>query len=387
MVNQVLLPPVSAPRPAATEAERLLSERILLLASPRDLRLPALHPHHGGLALAGTNALHKLRELRRDGYSGTLVADPAFYEREFATADHPFTLTGDDLFNSGLDRELELQIDSGATVALTPTRYLRAGDRKALRGVVAAVREIDRVGTVVVVPAAVGWLQDANVELFVAALKEIPHPVAFALGGQKNPLDKHAKAAANLRGLLTEVPGVGLWRADLAAFDSIAHGAPFASFGLTAKLRHIIPPDEEPQRTGNGPVPPAVLFPSLLRFTTGQNIAKRYAGLEAPTCVCEVCEGATLNRFDSYDRETRALADAHNVAVWNGLLSELFSLPGLGDRQVWWRSLCVAAVNAHTVENDRIRQVGAFKPRSELKRWVNLPITHAPTRVQAGDRH
>ncbi|WP_261562663.1 hypothetical protein [Frankia tisae] len=384
MTDQALLPPVLAPRPASTAAERRLSERIFLLARTRALRVPSLHPRHGGLALCGPDAVEKLRELRRRGHSGLLIADPAFYENDVATDDQPFTFTADDLFGHGLDRELELQLDSGATVALTPTRYLRAGDRGALRAVVTAAQDIDRVGTVVMIPAAVGWLLDSSIDLFLPALASIPHPVAIALGGQFNPLDSHRKATTNLRRLLLEVPGTALWRTDLAAFDSIAHGGPFASFGLTTALRHIIPPDEKPQnRNGGGPVPPTVLLPELLRFSSGPALAKRYAGLEAPTCTCQVCRGAGLNRFDGYDGDTRAQADAHNVAVWNELLSALFSLRDLGNRQAWWRRLCMDAVNAHETENIRIRQAGAFKPPKDVKRWVDLPVTHSPAPLPA----
>lgn len=106
MTDQALLPPVPAPRPASTRAERLLSERVFLLARPRGIRVPeGLHPRYGGLALCGENALGKVAELRKAGYSRLLVADPAHYESDVATADEPFTLGEGDLFGSGLERE------------------------------------------------------------------------------------------------------------------------------------------------------------------------------------------------------------------------------------------------------------------------------------------
>lgn len=272
-------------------------------------------------------------------------------------------------------------------MAFTPTRYLRAGDRDTLRAVVAAVERLDRIEMAVVIPTGVGWLLDANIGLITAALDAITHPVALALGGQFNPPDRHRLVTANYRRLLVDVPGVAPWRSDFATFDGIAHGAPFASLGETGTLRHIVPPGEQAQSSGPpGAQPPTVLVPELMGFFRGDTLATRYAGAPAPICRCQVCRGAGLDRFDGLDGETRAEAHAHNAAVWNNLLPALFGQPGLGDQQVWWRGTCAAAVDAYAVENARILQAGAFKPKTDLKRWATLPVTHAPTpqRVEEG---
>ncbi len=83
MNNEALLPPVPAPRPAATPAERLLSERIFLLADAHGLQVPAgLDPRHGGLAICGgrTDPFTKIKKLQDEGHF-----EPSKDIRRFAT--------------------------------------------------------------------------------------------------------------------------------------------------------------------------------------------------------------------------------------------------------------------------------------------------------------
>ncbi|WP_261565498.1 hypothetical protein [Frankia gtarii] len=388
MNDEALLPPVPAPRPAATPAERLLSERIFLLADAHGLQaLEGLDPRHGGLAICGgrTNPFTKIEKLRAEGYSGPLIGDPGLYTTHVATPEVPFAHAGqDDLFGSGLDQALDEQICRGATVALTPTGYLQAGDRAALRAVVEGAKGLDRTDTVVVVPAAVGWLVDPYLDLFTVELADIGHPVALALGGQFNPLDEREEATANLRRLLVGVPGVAPWRTDFAAFDGIAHGAPFAAMGATSGMRHTIPPDEKAQtKKRGGAVPPMVLFPELLRFTSGHTLATRYANHQPPTCGCVVCQGKPLTRFEGYGGDVRREADAHNAAAWNRLLPALFREPGLGERQALWKKICAVAHQAHEIEDLRLRQKKVFDPPDDVRRFATLPVTHAPIPLPA----
>lgn len=387
MTDQALLPPVAAPRPATTNAGRRLSQRFFLLISDRGPYAPSPHSRHGGIAVCGPKARNRVGALAGSGHPGPLIADPGFYTSHTATPDRLFIVADDDLFGSGLERDLDLQIDSGASVALTPTGYLPPGDRGTLSALVDRVGELTREDTVVVVPADVDWLAEADFDFFRDALAEMTHPVALALGGQFNPLDKYPEAAVNLRRLIVEVPTVAPWRTDLTAFDGVAHGAAFASFGLSSSLRHVVPPGEKAQtRGGGGPVPASVLVPWLLGFSSGSVLAKRYANVQPPRCLCTVCAGTPLDRFDGYDGETKNRALAHNAAACVDLVTKLFDLPSLGDQQAWWRAACVTAVNAHSLENDRILQRRAFEPSNDLKRWAALPVTHAPLPARAVGR-
>jgi hypothetical protein len=192
-------------------------------------------------------------------------------------------------------------------------------------------------------------------------------------GAQKNPFDT-AGAIANFRSLLAETKDVGLWRADvLAAFDCLAYGGSFAAIGAGGSLRHLVPADEKPDAENPVIHTPAVLLPSMLRYSQGRRIANKYANTPAPKCSCVICKGAPLDRFDSLSGEVRATAHAHNAAVWTNWLSDLFDHSSDSERQLWWRGICQAALDAHEHENTRLRQKGSFKPSPALKKLATLP--------------
>jgi hypothetical protein len=112
----------------------------------------------------------------------------------------------------------------------------------------------------------------------------------------------------------------------------------------------------------------------MLRYSEGRFIATKYANAPAPCCGCVVCQGASLDRFDSLSGEVRTIAHNHNAAIWTGWLSDLFDHATSTERQRWWRGFCQAAVDAHEQENTRLRQKGAFKPSPALKRLATLPL-------------
>jgi hypothetical protein len=366
----------------AGTAVRQLAERVLLLDRPKYVAGVPTHldPDHGGLVLCGPGAGSRARTLRSAGYEGTLVIDRAAYEAEAATADEPFAIPDGRLFGGDLEGVLQEQRDCGASVATTPTRYIHAGDSDALKAVMRTVRAIERNDVLVTVPVAISWLRDESLRQLIKVLTKIRLPKALILGGQYNPLEVFANAPKNLRCLAQEVPSLGLWRTDLAAFDFMAHGGLFAAIGAGGSLRHAVPEDEQPQSSSfPGAHPPSVLVPDLLRFALADSLARKYANTPPPRCPCRVCEGTFLDRFNHRDGETRALAHAHNAATWSGWLPDLFGHQHPGDRQLWWKNRCTAAVDAHEAENARIKQPGAFKPRKALRAWATLPVSQPPS--------
>ena len=377
--------PAAPARQAAREAgtaAQMMAERVLLLDRPRyvDAASAYLDPDHGGLVLCGKNAGGRARQLCGAGYESILVIDQAAYETEAATADEPFALPEGRLFGQDLDDVLQQQLDCGADIAVTPTRYVYPGDADALRGVMRAAQAIERSDVIVIVPVAITWLRDESLQQLMAILKRIPHPKALILGGQYNPLDAFANAPKNLRYLAQEVAGLGLWRTDLAAFDCIAYGGLFAAIGAGGSVRHLIPEDEEPQSSSfPGAHLPSVLVPDLLRFSKADWLATKYANTPPPRCPCAVCDGSFLDRFNRSDGETRAAAHAHNAATWSSWLPDLFDQQSLEDRQVWWRNRCKGAVEAHEAENARIQQPGAFKPSRVLRAWATMPVSQPPS--------
>jgi len=359
-----------------TSAAVTVTGRIFLLDRPQFTRQvpPFLAADRSGLVLCGKGGNAKAEVLWRQS-AGPLLVDPAAYVDEVATADEPFALPESDgaLFGTDVNVVLDGQRQCHAAAAVTPSRYVQAGDSAAFKALVRHAQAIERDDVIVAVPVALSWLtKDQYLPQLIAGLKRIPHPKAMMFGAQKNPFDV-AAATPNFRRLLAETTNVGLWRADVpAAFDCLAHGGTFAAIGAGGSLRHLVPADEKPD--ANNPVAhtPAVLLPSMLRYSEGRFIADKYADLPAPRCDCPVCDGASLDRFDSLSGEVRIAAHAHNAAVWTGWLSDLFDHTTDAERRQWWRGFCQAAVDAHEQESTRLRQKGAFKPSPALKKLATL---------------
>jgi hypothetical protein len=365
-----------------TSATATVLGRIFLLDNPRYTPQvpPFLAADRSGLVLCGRGSHTKADVIARHS-SSLLLIDPAAYLDQVATAAEPFALPESDgtLFGSDLGAVFDGQRQCHAAAAITPSRYVQAGDSAAFKALVRQAQEIQRDDVIVAVPVALPWLtQKQYLPQLIAGLQRIAHPKAVMFGAQKNPFDV-AAATANFRRLLAETTNVGLWRADVpAAFDCLAHGGAFAAIGAGGSLRHLIPADEKPDADNPMAHTPAVLLPSMLRYVRGRIIAEKYANNPAPRCDCPVCGGASLDRFDSLNGDVRAEAHAHNAAVWTGWLSDLLDHATDAERQQWWRGFCKAAVDSHEQENARLRQSDAFKPSPALKKLANLPLPGEP---------
>jgi hypothetical protein len=369
----------------AAPATAILAGRIFLLDDPRYTRIvpPFLTASRSGLALNGHGSNAKAKAIGGQS-AAPLLLDPAAYLDQVATESEPFALPDADgaLFGSDLGSLLCGQRECHAVAAITPSRYVQAGDSAAFKALVSQARAIERDDVIIAVPVALPWLtKQQYLPQLIAGLQRIPHPKALMFGAQKNPFDV-AGAIPNFRRLLAETTDVGLWRADvLAAFDCLAYGGAFAAIGAGGSLRHLVPADEKPEADNPVIHTPAVLLPSMLRYSQGRFIANKYANIPAPRCSCVVCGGASLDRFDSLSGEVRATAHAHNTAVWTSWLSSLFGHATESGKQLWWRGFCAAALDAHDHENARLRQKGAFKPSAALKRLATLPIATEPYRT------
>jgi hypothetical protein len=365
-----------------TSATATVLGRIFLLDSPRHTQQvpPFLAADRSGLVLCGRGSHAKADTIGRHSTSPLLI-DPAAYLDQVATAAEPFALPESDgtLFGSDVGAMFDGQRQCHAAAAITPSRYVQAGDSAAFKALVYQAQEIERDDVIVAVPVALPWLtQKQYLPQLIAGLQRIAHPKAVMFGAQKNPFDV-AAATANFRRLLAETTNVGLWRADVpAAFDCLAHGGAFAAIGAGGSLRHLVPADEKPDADNPMAHTPAVLLPSMLRYVRGRIIAEKYANTPAPRCDCAVCDGASLDRFDSLNGDVRAEAHAHNAAVWTGWLSDLFNHVTDAERQQWWRGFCKTAVDSHEQENTRMRQSDAFKPSPALKKLANLPLLGEP---------
>ncbi|MEU1147992.1 hypothetical protein ACFYO9_26660 [Streptomyces sp. NPDC005863] len=383
-------PPDAASQAGQSEGMSQLRGRMLIQVSTFRLNYVQAHldPGRSGLVLCGDDAVKKAGTLRfKEGFDSPLLIDPAVYETRVATEDDPFpyeiepTLFLDD----PLELALAEQRDAGATLAMTPTGYIRAEDSDALRAAVTRVLELDDPTVVFAAPVDVAWLRDQeSTRQLIAYLRMLRGPKAIMLGGQMDPLGRYAKAVTHLKRLVEEVPDAALLRTDLAAFGALAAGAAFTAFGTSSRYRHIVAPGEKAQTNKRIPVrSPHVLFPELMAFFLGETIAKRYGGADTPVCYCASCAGnRALDAFTSNRGDLPASAAAHNVAVLMEWLRTLAAAePGLA-RQQWWYDRCRTALGQYTVINASIRQPGAFKSPAQLDRWA----LEAPEQLATGQK-
>ena len=77
-----------------------------------------------------------------------------------ATEDEPFALPDSDgaLFGGDLDAVLNGQRNSHAAAAMTPSRYIQAGDSAAFKALVRHAQAIERDDVIVAVAVALPWL-------------------------------------------------------------------------------------------------------------------------------------------------------------------------------------------------------------------------------------
>lgn len=358
---------VPVPPPGRATA---LTDRILVHTGVRDLdvALAYVDDEHSGLWVGATSVVDRLAVCR--DFAGPLVADPEAYTTETATPDGVFSLPHDTLYPE-LDNVLDEQRAAGATVALTPTRYIRANDSASLHELSQQAKRIDRDDTILAVPIAVDWLGHDHIDELTEQLLPVDLPMAVICGGQFDPLEKTPGAVENLRRLEAELPHVMRARTDLSAFDGLAHGSFAGAIGIGGSRRHLVPPGERrlDPRAGNAP---GVLVPQLMSYVRSAELAEFYDDetTSPPRCVCGACEGRPLTRF--LRPEDRRQANAHNVLIWTDWLHDMLELPSLGARASWWRSSCRAALDQHDIAE---AQLGfrAFTPRPALRRYAETP--------------
>jgi hypothetical protein len=358
----------------------LLLDRVLLHTRAKALRgnsSPQPPQRDSGLVLGGQNSLTETVAQAWARSGETVLIDPARYQTDFATAEHPFHLPSelpDQLELLSQDRTLAGYLRcqraiSGSPLALTPTGYLARGAQEAVKTAVRQVRyETDEDTTVLTLPLDRQWLtNEAALDFLIAELRPVVALKALVLGADRNPLERVGTARA-LRLLLSEVPGTALIRTDLAGLDAVAHDAVFAAIGTRSSLRHARPP-----RKGGFPPsgrPAYVLHPRLMRFIRNSSLTEKYGARRAPACDCTYCQGLPLTRFEDTERGATE-AELHNTAVWTPWAARILEQPPGSRRQAVWRHLCQQALADYGELN---RQLGyeAFTADAALETWAGV---------------
>jgi hypothetical protein len=314
-----------------------------------------------------------MRLLDDSGYDGLVLVDPAAYEKHTATVGQPFWLPENQLLPTSLDEALDQQLVAGAAVALTPTKYIAAGDTDALKSAARQVKQLGRSDVIFVAPLDIALLDRSFIRQTTAILSDVGCPVALVMGRQFDPL-QHAAARIipNLRLLAATVDLMPI-RTDFNAFDLVAHGAFAGAIGTGGSIRHTVDPTDKPKSIlrPRDDTSPSVLFPEFVCWWRGSRIAKLYGARAAARCPCAVCEERQLNRFVRRSDQNEAMA--HAVATWSGWANDMLEAQTMAERAQYWQTLCRGSIMHHKHLAVQLRRREPIKPQRPIEVWANLP--------------
>lgn len=364
-------PSIATRAPAEiTKAATLLSGRMLMLASSdASTMAPLLDVQLSGMILTGSSAYEALKPLQRQN-PGLLVAmEPASVVKYTATAEKPFQLATDGLFDQTLAEFLDGQSSSGAAITVTPTGFFPAGDADPIKEAVKQANVSGRDDTVLLVPVHPRWLKPENIDQLIAIAKTSVHPVALVVcDSYKDPLDEKG-VPAGYRKFFASVPAAIAWRTDMAAFEAMSQGALAAAIGELPSQRRGIVPDRGPRSSDKSDTSPAVLLPGMLRYSRTSWMTRNwFASTAAPKCQCRYCEGRSWDSFTG-SKEDRLAAHLHNLDTVMRLVQDMNSLTSETPK-AWWRRLLSQAEVEHEALSARTSvKIGLPGP---IKAWLRL---------------
>lgn len=289
--------------------------------------------HTGAGAEAGAT-------LRREGYEGVLVVDPALYR---IPSDRPEQVS---LLGSRETEWISIQSSLRVAAYMSPSPFVPPGDLSTLQDVLTRGREFlhraeddkHQAPAYVVLPLDQDWLK-GDLPLLLKTLQSGSLPVALVLASPWNPVGT-SDSVNGLVSVVRELENVAILRSDIAALGAVAYGATFGAIGTGAAVRHLVPPGRRGGGVANDNSPNA-LVQDLLSYLRGSTLAQMHdAGARLP-CQCGVCEGAHLGRFE--DPRLEPEADRHSVLVWSSEAKAITAL-GVNDRPAAWARRCEAAI-------------------------------------------
>lgn len=368
---------MTTPRLRPVDAAVLLKDRVLLLGTD-DARILAVDVDDsiGGIVAVGLSARETIRGLEQVMPDMVLIEQPSTHVDCVATPDAPFPFAAVDTDQNYLFADertladyLDAQIGDGASLAMFPTGFIRAGDHATMTAIIKTANSLVRSDAILHLPLSYKWLSSAaDRTKLIAAAKRSKHPVAISMAHRSDPASQ-AGVVAGTHALLAETDNVALWHADLGALDALVHGALCAAVGTSSTYRHIVEPGERAFSPSKGAdKTPNVLLHEPLRYKRAQAMTRDwFANGGEPTCTCAVCRGRPLNRFGESEAGVRE-AHRHNLHQLTALHRELLAAR---HRDLWWAERLADVQVAH----ERLAAatgVMTIKPDGALKQWIAL---------------
>jgi hypothetical protein len=379
-VGSIVRPAPTPSRRPVTGPPLLLAQRMLVHCAPGtelDAVLPHIDNEISGLVLTagrfGPARLSEIiHELPKRGFDGPVVFDAEAYRKRAASDGGALLLEGPDPL-SALNAALERQIELGATIATTPTLYIRPDNLDAFARAVELANRLDRDDYLLTAPVDATVLDTGAARNQLETILDAAHaPIGFILGSQFDPFGtRSTDRVLAARALLATRANVMPIRTDFAAFDWMAHGAYAAAIGTGSSKRHAIDPEERGHVRNPKDNSPSVLYPRLLSHWKGRKIADTHGRLPAETCWCGGCDGQNMARFvsPSYLPDARA----HGVAVWQDMARLMMSTPSRATWAQFWKGRARDALDQHDILATQLRHTPPFVPQPALRAWATLP--------------
>jgi len=357
--------------PATGETLRRLATRVLVLASSEaEATAPFIDQRTSGLIITGADAVATVRKLHAQHPGLTLLVEPESV-KTFATAERPFILEQDlnAMFAPDLADVLDAQTTSGAAAAVLPAGVVDADDSAALKAIIRAANAVERDDLILPLFIHFRWAIEPNVTQLIAIAKRSRHPVAIALVDSTSDPLSHSGAPAGYRRIFTEVPQAMPWRADLGAFDALAHGAFAAAVGQLPSLRRVALPGATSRSSKPSEHTPHIFIPALARYSRSAHMQEAwFASAEPYTCLCQHCRGRAIDRFNS-SAEQRLEGHLHNldrITDWRDQIDG-FSVDQI---RAWWRTRLTDAEYEHEALVGRTGVSVDIPP--VVKTWISL---------------
>lgn len=359
------------------DATEVVADRIFAAASSRVSAgvMAALDERSAvsGIVHVGPHAVTHCRETSPAGADLMQAVDLAAYERYQATSSAPLLVPMEDhsLIPWSLADFAAGAAEWGADVVFAPSGLVRTGDSHALAAVIEAGNEAgnSRVVTTVAVPQE--WLTKARRPELLRGLRRSTRPIAFVVIGQLDPYED-PEVAQGLLDVLNACYGqIFLHRTDMTAIEVLGREGLGASIGVTASLRHTVPPGRRAQKRRRPPRPRRPLHVFVPGISEFRDIAELegWFGDDAPECTLVGCCGRRLTSFSHDPGDTELLA-VHNVKGWLSLAEDLAACSP-GDRRHWLRQhhLRVETAFAELRAQTGVR---AIKPYGSARVWSRL---------------
>jgi hypothetical protein len=189
--------------------------------------------------------------------------------------------------------------------------------------------------------------------------------------GQLDPFEDREVAEGLLEVLDTCQDQIFLHRTDMTAIEVVARPGLGASIGVTASLRHTVPPGRRAQTRRRKPRPKRslhVFVPGISEFREVTEL-EGWFGDDAPTCVLPGCCGRSLTDFTQDPDDVGVLA-VHNAKGWLQVASGLIACPPRyrGD---WLHRHHLEAATAYD-ELRAMTGVRTIKPYGSARVWPSF---------------